>query len=189
MALLPGIAGHALAGGRLPAAGSAPLLVALAAGLAGLCIWSSDRRWSALSLTGALAVGQAALHLLLMGGPMGAQAMLPAPGAMAMGPSPAPLPAAASTGHGGLGMLAAHLLATVVSVVLLHRGDAWCWRAAQSLGLAAGALVTTLPARLPAAPRLPVSASGAAVAPSGDLGRASRRRGPPPGRPRVALPG
>lgn len=155
------VAGHVAGGGALPPATAATLFGLTVAGSVAL----SGRRWTLSALTTVLLGVQLVCHVALAG--QATAANLAENGHPAHGTSPP--------------MLIAHVLAALVTAVLLRRGESWCWR-----------LVALLvrPAR---AARLfstrPVLATGARLVPAADgalavqrcllLADVQPRRGPP----------
>jgi hypothetical protein len=102
-----GVAGHAMAGGMLP---SGPMLAVATAGLVLLGVAMSARAWGLPSLLTVLVGAQLAFHVA-MAGTSHAHAMA---GMSHQGTVP------------GLEMAGAHLLAAVITAVLLLRGERWC---------------------------------------------------------------
>ncbi len=200
------LAAHAAGGGAVPtASGIVMLLLAGAAAgwAAGPAVGRCGHRCGRAAVIGALLIGQGAGHLLLslaggrhhgaaIHGPAhiagdGAMAHMP-PGAVHHAPSAPDLPLPASihdalatllqtaAGHGGPGMLAAHVAATVVCAGLLIVAEALY-----------GPLATAFRRLVPPPPRMPaVIACPAPARPDGPDPRAASvpltpltRRGPP----------
>ncbi|WP_433421104.1 MFS transporter [Microtetraspora malaysiensis] len=156
-----GVFAHRFAGGTGPTSGAlavgGAVVMAVSAVLAG-------RERSRATITGLLAAAQLFLHLLL--------------GRAAL---PDGLPAPQHTHRLGVdaGMVAAHLVATLVTGWWLARGETAVWSLLRRLGASALRLLT--PAATPAAPHVPLPRAAAAPAPL--TGRTLRhtlvRRGPP----------
>ncbi len=155
------VSGHILAGGALPApATAATLLGVTAAGSIAL----SGRRWTVSALVSVLLGVQVVCHLALAGSPAGhlANHRHAAHGASAS-------------------MVAAHVLAAVVTAVLLSRGESWCWRlvALLSRPVHVAALLTARTPQAFGAPSPAPAVGSLPVLRSLLLGDAQPRRGPP----------
>jgi hypothetical protein len=155
------VGGHILAGGALPAPATAGTLLGVtAAGSIAL----SGRRWTVSSLVSVLLGVQVVCHLALADNPAGhlANHRHAAHGASAS-------------------MVAAHVLAAVVTAVLLSRGESWCWRlvALLSRPVHVAALLTAHTPQAVAAPPPAPAVGSLPVLRSLLLGDAQPRRGPP----------
>ncbi|WP_245646874.1 MFS transporter [Microtetraspora niveoalba] len=156
-----GVCAHRFAGGTGPTPGAlavgGTVIMAASAALAG-------RERSRAAITGLLAGAQLFLHLLL--------GRATVPDGLAVPPHTHRLGV-------DVGMVAAHLVATLVTGWWLARGENALWSLLRRLG--ASALRLLAPARLPAAPLVPLPR--AAAAPTRLTGRVLRhalvRRGPP----------
>ena len=150
-ALAVSLAGHVAGHGALPPlAALGPLAVA-----ACVAAWAlSSARWTARSLTGVVLVAQSILHLAF---------------SLAAGD--------AGQHHTGP-MLAGHLVATVVVVVALTRGEALLWAVTESLSLRVWRLLRPIAPPLQPAPLRPVARVRLA-APRCWHGDQPPRRGPP----------
>lgn len=149
------VVAHALGGGGAPDTGLAVLLTLLVAA-AGTAL--ADRRRGTLSIVAALGVSHAGEHLLLT--------------------------TLAQHGHGhpvdGVAMTATHVLAVLVTALLLARAESALFVAAAALGM-------LLPRKPLSVPPLPAPLSGVGRHPRAAmrteqsvlLGRIIRRRGPP----------
>ncbi|MGW7104467.1 hypothetical protein [Streptomyces sp. NPDC054838] len=152
-----GAVGHSyMSGVEVPAAG-----LLLSFGVIGSLAWlAAGRRRGPLAITAALLAAQSALHLAFTAGqagragrppgpasaPMPAHHHMPGMDMSAMGadaPGMTELPGAAGMadlaghGHGGLGMIAAHVLAGVFCAAWLAWGEAAVFRLAAAVGAAA----------------------------------------------------
>jgi hypothetical protein len=187
-------AGHLTAGGGLPSGTAlAPLtLVAVAAGV-GL----SNRRWTAIPLMTMLLGAQVVFHVAFggMGHPQMSHPMSQAvsqgtagvtnhlgpssvdsAGGLQTGGSAAGM---VMTGHTGATMLAAHLLAALVTALLLRRGEDWCWRLLDLMTRPVRGAALRSPL-LPVFPKIVVASSDVGAAPLARLLRdVAPRRGPP----------
>lgn len=126
--------GHLLAMGARTSTESL-LLLMVAAVVVGVSL--SGQRWTLPSLLSVLLGAQALLHYAFAGmGPSSGH------GGMQMASSitaPADISAmGAMAGHPGWTMMFAHVLAALVTAILLRRGEDWCWRL---VGLVARPLV------------------------------------------------
>lgn len=173
------LAGHASGGGGVP-----PVLpVLLLTGLAVLgSVGLSGRRWSAGPLIGVLLTVQVAFHVAFgdhvhaaFGEPTGSPSTLSPHlrhGVMHAGLAAHSL---------GWRMVSAHILAALVTALLLRRGEAWCWRLA-ALAVAAPLRALQLSHGPLAAPSTPPTSRVGRAAPflrSQLLVLAAPRRGPP----------
>ncbi|HEY3753332.1 MAG TPA: hypothetical protein VGL80_29435 [Pseudonocardiaceae bacterium] len=155
------VAAHALAGGGLPATG---LTVVLTLGLAAIGVAIADRRRSTGTILAVLGAAQLVTHVLLSLSPMHmAGDVVIADGA----------PRADSAG-----MLGAHVIAVLVSAVLLAKADA-------AVFLITAVLAMLLPSLLiaPPVPSAPAGARPHAVPQDRSISvllrRSHARRGPP----------
>lgn len=156
------VTGHAVGGRSLPASSTAVALLALTvAGSVAL----SGRRWTVSALVTVLLGVQAVCHV-----------------AFADHPTAAPVADHHHAAHSvTASMLVAHVLAALVTAVLLRRGESWCWRLAALLSrpmhVARVFTARTVPA---SRDRLVPSADGSlAVLRSLLLADGQPRRGPP----------
>jgi hypothetical protein len=154
-------AGHVAGGGSLPPATAAILLGLTVAGSVAL----SGRRWTFSALATVLLGVQLVCHVALAG---------PATAANLTNHSHA--------AHGATpSMLIAHVLAALVTAVVLRRGESWCWRLVALLARPAqvARLFSTRPALKPVARLLPAADGAPALLRSLLLADAQPRRGPP----------
>jgi len=154
-------AGHVAGGGSLPPATAAILLGLTVAGSVAL----SGRRWTFSALATVLLGVQLVCHVALAGHATAAN-----------------LTNHSHAAHGtSASMLVAHVLAALVTAVLLRRGESWCWRLVALLGrpVQVARLFSTRP-MLKRVARLVAAADGApALLRSLLLADAQPRRGPP----------
>lgn len=154
-------AGHVAGGGSLPPATAASLLGLTVAGSVAL----SGRRWTFSALATMLLGVQLVCHVALAGHATAANLTNHSHAAHGTSPS----------------MLVAHVLAALVTAVLLRRGESWCWRlvALLSRPVQVARVFSTRPKLKPVA-RLVAAADGApALLRSLLLADAQPRRGPP----------
>jgi hypothetical protein len=167
------LAGHAAGGASAPEP-AALSAVALGAALIGVAL--SGRQWTLGPLLGLLLGAEAVLHVLFgTGGDPAATAV----GGFQHAHHHAA--AAATADHGALGMLPAHVLAALITALLLRRGEQWCWAPARAL---ARPLRIALLAGAPPVPprsRLPVTGQRPHSPRSLMLAAALPDRGPPAG--------
>jgi hypothetical protein len=156
------VAGHLVGGGSLPATTTAVTVLGLT--VAGSVALSS-RRWTLSALTTVLLGVQVVCHVALAGHA-----------------SAANLAAHSHATHGAsASMLVAHVLAALVTAVLLRRGESWCWRLVALLGRPAQAarLFRTRPVLATRARLVLGTDRGPALLLSLLLVDAQPRRGPP----------
>jgi lysylphosphatidylglycerol synthetase-like protein (DUF2156 family) len=149
---------HIAAGGGMPNAGLAALLVAVTLIVAGRL---SRRRWTLSSLVALFAIAQAVFHVAFLVGSSG---------------DAGPAATAAPTDV----MVVAHMVATLALAMLVRYADALWWAVADLCGLRFLARVE--PVRLPLLARQLAPANGFAddIVPVGRLlARRTPRRGPP----------
>lgn len=181
--------GHVAAGGVAPSAG--PLaLTCLVAVLVAIALSSS--RWTLAPLLSMLLGAQVVLHVAfaapvpsaVFGGSMAHGRMgLPMGADLSAGSSVTGMTGMTGTtmsGHHGWLMVASHVLAAVLSALLLRRGEEWSWRLLDLvIGPIRGAFALQL-RRLPSPPRrVPAPTSAVPVAVSRLLRDVQSRRGPP----------
>lgn len=134
-----GAVGHShMSGTDIPLSG---LLAAF--GMTGGLAWlAAGRRRGPVGITAAVLAVQGALHFVFSGSVSGSRPAQPAPApahhhmpGMDMGSEAAGM--ADMAGHGGFGMIAAHVLAGLLCAAWLARGEAAVFRLAGTLGAAA----------------------------------------------------
>jgi hypothetical protein len=155
------VAGHVVGGGSLPPATAAILLGLTVAGSVAL----SGRRWTFSALATVLLGVQLVCHVALAGHAEAAN-----------------VADHRHAAHGtGAWMLVAHVLAALVTAVLLRRCESWCWRLVALLGrpTQAARLFGTRPVLTTVARRLPAADGAPALLRSLLLADAQPRRGPP----------
>lgn len=174
--------GHLAAGGMPPSPGPLALtaLVAVGAGVA-----LSGRRWTLASLLMMLVGAQCCFHVAFAGPTPRTvfdSTMAHGGAAPVMGADLAvrgAMPDMAMGGHHGSLMVAFHLLAAVLSALVLSRGEEWSWRLLDLVGRSVrGASLTLRPEPTP--PRRPTAPTRAVpVLRSRLLLDVQSRRGPP----------
>jgi hypothetical protein len=135
--------GHVVGGGEAPP--TTPLLLLTLVAVLG-SVGLSGRRWSIGTLLGVLLCAQAAFHVAF-----GDQTTQPSGTSAHLHHGAAS--AAMSTHPMGWRMAGAHLMAVLVTALLLRRGEAWCWQLAALFATPARVL------RLCAAPTAPITPS------------------------------
>jgi hypothetical protein len=178
-------AGHVTAGGA-SLSGTGLTLVTLVAVATGVGL--SNRRWTTTPLMAMLLGAQVVFHLAFGGingpamSPGGAAAMshaLPSNVDTAAGLSMAdPTTGMTLTGEHGAAMLAGHLLAALVTGLVLRRGEDWCWRLVDLLTRPVQAAALR-PPPLPTLPRLLTAPRAVPAGRAGLLADVAPRRGPP----------
>ncbi|MEU8383463.1 MFS transporter [Streptosporangium sp. NPDC048865] len=157
------VLGHAAAGGSWPR----PWAVAVAgAAVTATALLLAGRERSTVTINTGLAALQLSLHeLFVLGDAAGV---------------PPPHPHARGLGE-NLGMLVAHLTATLITGWWLARGESALWALLRSAGRRLGAMFPLLrsPAAAVAPPRGPVYAPGTPVPARAVLRHSVSRRGPP----------
>ncbi|MDP9862357.1 MULTISPECIES: MFS transporter [Streptosporangium] len=155
--------------GHLAAGGSGPAPWAMATGTSAvtvLAVLLAGRERSTATISVGLSAMQLFLHELFAYGDPSGIALTAHPHGQGLGE--------------GLGMLIAHLTATLVTGWWLARGEAALWALLRAAGRRLGALLLLLPS--PTAPAPPARAAGAADVPAparSPLRHTVSRRGPP----------
>jgi hypothetical protein len=175
--------GHTAAGGAAPSPGPLAVTALVAVTVA---IALSGRRWTIVPLLTMLLGGQVLFHVAfaapassaVFGGSMGHAGMGSASGAAA--PVAGAMTGMAMSSHPGWLMVGGHLLAAVLSALVLRRGEEWSWRLLDLVtGPMRGATLELLP--LPGPQRRPVQPTRTRpVRRSRLLSDVASRRGPPP---------
>lgn len=154
------LAGHVAGQDTMP---SATTLVGVLAASAAIAWVLSLARWTLVSLTGVLVAVQSVLHLLFSAGS-----------------------GAGATGHLTWPMLLGHLVATVVMVGALRRGEELLWSVVESLGLRVWRTLRGI-AGLPR-PTVPIASVARSAVPRCWQGSEPPRRGPPLGSRSLSVP-
>jgi hypothetical protein len=166
------LAGHVAGGASTPEPAA---LAAVALGAAFIGVALSGRQWTLGPLLSLLLGAQAVLHVMFGPGD---------PAAPVVGGIPHAhhhAAAAATADHAALGMLPAHVLAVLITALLLRRGEQWCWAPARAL--ARPLRIALLAGAPPVPPRsgLPVTGQRPSSPRSLMLAAALPDRGPPAG--------
>lgn len=164
--------GHAVGGGSAPPA--MPLAILITGAVLG-SVGLSGRRWTLGLLLGVLLTAQGAFHVAF--------------GPAATAPTTGSTPSwhSGSAGHVavahqlGWGMVGAHLVAALLTALLLRRGETWCWRLAALIASPMRtAQLLAAPVAVPPVPSAVGVDHGPMVRPASRLVHSQARRGPPP---------
>lgn len=151
-AVVVSLAGHLAAGGAVPPITTLGIAVVVAMP----CAWAlSGVRWTVTSLAGVMLAAQSVFHLVFSAG------------------------AAAFGSHLTASMLVGHVVAAVVMVAVLCRGEALVWAVVEGLSLRVRLLLRLVTSPLLAAPRTLVTLPLVAMPRCWKRG-VLPRRGPPP---------